>query len=335
MIDLTNNQQILTEYYSNYYFAKDFLPKEYYSEIEFRSILLNALYLNNLQSCNSKKELDIYIPEKNLAIEFNGLLWHSYGKQIVHDKEENHLFQKFRHLKKTKACEEKKINLLHVFENEWKDPIKKDIWKSVISYKLGLIKENFNNFYARKLIIKEIDKKEASKFFDENHLQGNTHAPIRLGLYNDNELISAMTFAKPRFNKKYEYELIRFASKKYSTCVGCAQKLLKHFIKTYNPKSIVSYANRRWAFKNKNIYMKLGFNFINESEPNYYYFKIEDLFLGEYKLYSRNNFQKHKLKNIDDIKDFYDNNLSETEIMLNAGYRRIYDSGSLIYIWQA
>ena len=81
--------------------------------------------------------------------------------------------------------------------------------------------------------------------------------------------------------------------------------------------------------------MKLGFNFINESEPNYYYFKIEDLFLGEYKLYSRNNFQKHKLKFHKDTKEFFNDELTEKDIMLKAGYRRIYDCGNLVYQWRA
>ena len=77
--------------------------------------------------------------------------------------------------------------------------------------------------------------------------------------------------------------------------------------------------------------MTLGFPYRGESEPNYYYFKLTGV--NSLKLYSRNNFQKHKLKNIDDIKDFYDNNLSESDIMFNAGYRRIYDSGNLVYVW--
>ena len=105
---------------------------------------------------------------------------------------------------------------------------------------------------------------------------------------------------------------------------------LNIFIENYKPKSIISYANRRWAFKNKNIYQKLKFQYQSESEPNYYYFKLNDL-----KLYHRVNFQKHKLKNLIDTKDFYNDNLSETEIMFNAGYRRIYDCGNLVYAWQA
>ena len=284
--------------------------------------------IENSKSIIKPYEFDIYIPEKNLAIEFNGMLWHSYGLKIFSNKHEDLNYQKNRHLLKTKLAEEKNINLLHISENEWLDPIKQDIWKSVILYKLGIMKQRY---FARKLIVKEVNNKEAREFLENNHLQGSSSAKIKLGLYDNEELISIMTFAKPRFNKKYEYELIRFASKKYNTCVGCAQKLFKYFINNYQPKSIISYANRRWAFKNKNIYMTLGFNFINESEPNYYYFKLE----SDLKLYHRVNFQKYKLKNIDSIKDFYEDNLSETEIMFNAGYRRIYDSGNLVYEWQA
>ena len=288
--------------------------------------------IENSKSIINPYELDIYIPEKNLAIEFNGLLWHSYGKKIYNNSEENHLFQKFRHLKKTKACEKKKINLLHVFENEWKDSIKKDIWKSVILYKLGLIKENFNNFYARKLNIKEVPSELSKSFLEENHLQGYAPARIKLGLYEDKRLISIMTFSKARFRKGSNldtYELIRFASRKYSTCIGCAQKLLKHFIKIYNPKSIVSYANRRWASSFSNLYEKLGFRYTGESEPNYFYFNLKDY--PNIKLYNRINFQKHKLRNIEEFKDYFNESLSETEILFNAGYRKIFDSGNLVY----
>jgi hypothetical protein len=60
LLNLTNNQQ-------DHYLFKDFIPEEYHSEIDFRSILLNALYLNNLQSCNSKEELKYYIkPKENI-----------------------------------------------------------------------------------------------------------------------------------------------------------------------------------------------------------------------------------------------------------------------------
>ena len=109
--------------------------------IEFIKEYYQGELIENSKSIINPYELDIYIPEKNLAVEFNGMLWHSYGNKIYNDSEENLNFQKFRHLKKTEAAEKKGINLLHIFENEWSNPKIREIWKSVILYKLGIIKK--------------------------------------------------------------------------------------------------------------------------------------------------------------------------------------------------
>jgi len=265
-------------------------------------------------------ELDIHIPERKFAIEFDGLYWHSFNqKELINEF-------KYKHLIKTRKAEEKDINLIHIFENEWLDPRKQDIFKSVISYKLGMVKEKY---FARKLEVKEVSKEEAAQFENENHLQGAGASRIKLGLYRKDELISMMTFSKPRYNRHYDYELIRFVSKKYSNCIGCASKIFKHFIKKYNPNSIISYANRRWAFSKRNLYTSIGFKLVNESEPNYFYFKLEDMVL-----YPRVKFQKHKLEKLKETKDVFDPKMTETEIVFKAGYRRIYDCGQMVYEWK-
>ena len=127
-----------------------------------------------------------------------------------------------------------------------------------------------------------------------------------------------MIFGKPRFNKKYDYELIRFCSKMNINVVGAASKLFKHFKINYNG-SIISYANRR--FSNGNLYETLGFTKIDETKPNYFYIKGKTLL-------SRNKCQKHKLKN---LLDNFDENLSEHENMLNNGYLKVYDCGNLVF----
>ena len=298
---------------------KDFCKSKIEEDLKnFIKTIYSGEIIENSRKIIKPKELDIYIPEKNLAIEFDGLYWHSEGLNNYKNDIKNY------HLEKTKACEEKNINLLHIFENEWLDPIKQDIWKSIISYKLGNVKQRY---FARKLEFKEIDNKEAREFLELNHIQGNVSSKIKLGLYNKDKLISLMTFSKPRFNKNYEYELIRFASLKYSSCVGCAQKLLKYFLKTYQPKNIISYANRRFASSLSNVYQKLGFRFLRETESNYYYFSLKDPMM----LYHRSHFQKYKLKNYKETKDQFDSSLTESKIMFNSGYRRIYDSGNLVY----
>jgi hypothetical protein len=143
-----------------------------------------------------------------------------------------------------------------------------------------------------------------------------------MGLYYNNILVSIMTFGKPRFNKKVEYELIRFCTKKNLTVQGGGSKLLKAFEKTYKPKSLLSYANRRWS--TGNFYIKVGFNFIENTKPNYFYFLPNEKIL-----YSRNKFQKHKLKN---LLDYYIEEKTETENMYNNNYRKIYDSGNKVFI---
>jgi hypothetical protein len=129
-----------------------------------------------------------------------------------------------------------------------------------------------------------------------------------------------MTFGKPRFSKKYDWELIRFASLKGCNVIGAASKLFKHFLKNY-PGNITTYANRRWS--DGALYRKLGFEFVHYSSENYYYFLPE-----ERRLYPRITFQAHKLANILTV---HDPKLSESENVFNNGFRRIYDRGNIVF----
>ena len=252
-------------------------------------------------------ELDIFIPDYNLAIEYDGLMFHSEGNSKYNMFNNT---EKSYHLKKTELCLKNNIQVFHIFEGE-----DLDLWLSMINTKLNLNKK----IYARKCIIKELKSQETKEFLDYNHIQGYISSKVNLGLYFEDELVSVMTFSKPRFNKNYEYELIRFCSKRNTSVIGGASKLWKYFVTKYNPKSVISYANRR--FSNGEIYKTLGFTFLEKTSPNYFYFKER-----EHELFSRVKFQKHKLK---DILDIYDENLSEAENMFNNGYRRIFDCGNL------
>ena len=255
------------------------------------------------------KEIDIVLPDIKLGIEYDGLIFHSEG--LLNEGRVRNVDKNY-HLNKTELCLEKGYTLFHIFESD-----NLDIWLSMINNRLG-----FNErIYARKCIIKELKSTEIKDFLNNNHLQGFINSSINLGLYHNNELVSVMTFSKPRFNKKYDYELIRFCNKLNTSVIGSASKLFNYFIKNYNPKSIISYANRR--FSNGSIYEKLGFKFLRKTAPNYFYFKPSIRILM-----SRNQFQKHKLAN---LLDKFDENLSESENMFNNGYRRIYDCGNLVY----
>ena len=177
---------------------------------------------------------------------------------------------------------------------------------------------------ARQCTIKEVDSKTSKEFQEDNHIQGKAISSKDIGLYYNNKLVSLMTFSKPRFSKKYEYELVRFCNKLGWHIPGAASKLLKYFENKYHPKSIVSYADRRWTMNNGNtVYDKLGFKLYNISEPNYWYFKNSSI-----QLESRMKYQKHKLSKLLDV---FDKSKTEFENMKNNGYHRIFDCGNLIF----
>ncbi len=299
------------------------------AEIEIKEFLQNQnqnilLELNTKQVI-SPEEIDIYLPESNTGIEYNGLYWHSYGKEEdnTNDKQFNKAFQTQRHLKKTEAFEalSKEHQLFHIFENEWEDIQKQDIWKSILSNRLNTYK---HRIHARKCVIKEITSKEANKFIINNHIQGIRNAKYKIGLFYNEELVSVMTLGSDLNNNESEddsYELIRFCNKKYTVIPGAASKLLKYFETNYNPKCITSYANRRWS--KGDLYHKLGFELVNVSKPNKFIIDMKT-----FKLYNRIAFQKHKLE---EILESFNSQLSADENCINNNLRIIWDSGNYVF----
>lgn len=265
--------------------------------------------INNDRKTLSGKEIDILIPDKNLGIEFAGLYWHSSNKL---DKDHHMLY-------KTQFAYKRGIELITIFENEWDN--KKEIVKSRIINKLN----KSDRIYARLCKIIPVDNKTMKKFLEKTHVQGNVNASVKYGLEYNGELVALMSFGKPRYNSEYEWELLRYSSELYTTVIGGASKLLKHFIKHHSPTSIISYADRRWS--NGNLYKQLNFSFLKASPPNYFYLKPNETIL-----YTRIQFQKHKLKHLLKI---YDEKISESENMFNNGYRKIWDCGNTVWGWKS
>ena len=252
------------------------------------------------------QELDIYIPKLKLAIEFNGIYWHS----------EKYVESTY-HIQKTQRCEQQDIQLIHIFEDEWVN--NQNIVKSRLE---NLVKQTKNKIYARKCVIRLVPSKDCKEFLNKNHIQGHVNSSIKLGLYYNNELVSLMTFGgyrKALGNTKQDnmYELLRFCNKLDTTTIGGANKLLQYFIKNYNPKKIISYADRRWS--KGNLYETLGFEFKGNTTPNYWY-------IIDKQRKNRFNYRKDVL-----IKEGFDSNKTEHEIMIERNILRIYDSGNKKY----
>jgi hypothetical protein len=256
--------------------------------------------MENVKSIlSNNRELDIYIPSKNLAIECNGLFWHG---EVGGNKNRNY------HLNKTIECESKNIHLIHIFEDEW--ILSPDIIKNRLAHIMGLHKVA-KSIYARNCEIKEVSNKDKNNFLNANHIQGTDRSKIRLGLFYNNDMVAVMTFGSRRIftNSVYienEYELIRYATS--IPVVGGGSKLMTHFIKTYSPKKIISYADRRWTYYKNNLYERIGFK--------------------NYRRFHRFGFAKHTLSK---RLAFFDPSLTEWENMKNNGWDRIWDCGSLKY----
>jgi hypothetical protein len=260
-------------------------------------------------------EIDLYNEELKFGIEFNGDYWHSDHVLKPHPGKDTKLY----HQRKSLLAEEKGIFLYHIFEYEWIDESKR---KRIINHINNILGRNTNRIFARKCNIKEVSNQDSRNFLDTNHIQGARNSKIRLGLYYNDELVSLMTFNSPSVNSKnnYEWELSRFCSLANYNVTGGASKLFKHFIKTYNPKSIISYSDI--AKTRGRLYETLGFEFSHISNPLYCWTHRKDVL-------SRQQCMKKHL-----IRRGFDGNKTEDEIMYSLHYNKIYDCGKKVWIWK-
>jgi len=263
----------------------------------------NDMILENDRKILDGKEIDIYLPDLKLGIEYHGIYWHL--ETVV---------GKLYHYNKWKLANEKGIRLIQVYSNEWLN--KPEIIKSKVFNFLGKSKR----VYARKTKIVELDVHLKDEFLTINHLQGSDGSKVAYGLIYGDELVACMTFGASRFNRSFDYEMIRFCNKNFHHVVGGASKLLSHFRKKNNG-SIITYADKRYS--DGELYNKIGFTLDGETKPSFMYFNIKTN-----QLYNRMKFQKQFLIN----ENGYDDKLSEYEIMQLNGYDRIWDVGQYRFI---
>lgn len=248
-------------------------------------------------------ELDFYIPSKQLAIEFNGIYWHS---EIILD-------DKMYHQNKFLRCKNKNIRLIQIFENDLMH--KTDIVIDRLTHILGLKK---NKLGARNCVLRKSTNNEVKNFFNNNHLQSNRPTNNVWVLENKGEIVAALSMAKSRFSKLAEWEILRFAVLKDYTVTGALGRLFNQAVKDLNAQTVVTYSNLNWGVGQ--AYKNIGFEFQNYSDPAAWYFQNLD------NVYSRMKFQKHKLDN--------PQGLSESEWARQNGYNRFWDSGNAVWLWR-
>ena len=240
-------------------------------------------------------ELDIVISSKKLAVEYNGIYWHSEAHK-----------DKYYHRDKTNQCKEKAFQLIHIFANVWR--FKKDLVKSFLKAKLGIFDKKL---HGRKCMIQEIPYSIASEFYDRNHLQGKVSATTHLGLYLDKRLVTVMSFKK---KEEGVYDLNRFCSKTGYLVRGGFSKLLKHFIKNNQVSKIISFSDN--TYSDGGLYKNNGFTKVKDLPVDYKYIWGKEL---KHKF----GFRKKKLAQM------FDNTEGKTEheICLENNVLRVYDAG--------
>lgn len=282
---------------------KKFNRSSYEDEICLWLDSMGVEYINSDRNILKPNLVDIYIPVCNLAIEFNGIWWHS---EIYKDK--------LYHYNKTIGCEKMGIHLIHIWEDDWKN--RKDILKSIIKNKIGIFS---NRIYARKCIIRELNNKETSDFLNDNHVQGYSKYNKSIGLFFNDELVSLMTFGWRYINGTKQFELLRFCNK-INTCIsGSASKLFKYYLNNFPCESIISFADR--SIFTGNLYKKLGFKFIHHTGVNYWWV------VGGIR-YHRFTYNKKKL-----VKNGFDPLKTEVEIMHEIGNYRVFGCGQDKWVW--
>lgn len=260
------------------------------------------------------KELDIYVPIRKTAIEYNGLYWHCerFGKD------------RYYHLDKLNECNQKGVKLIQIFDDEYID--KHEIVMNKIAHILHL-NLSLPKIYARKCEIKEIYKFQANEFLNKYHIQGFAPSTVYLGAFFKDELIGVMTF-KHGSVKIREWELNRFATNYNYHCIGLGGKLFAYFVRNYNPPKVVSFADRRWTVdENDNLYTHIGFKLIDLQKPDYKYYNSH--------IHGNKRIHKMTLSKNNMIKKYgLDDKLTEWEMAKKIGYDRIWDCGLLKYEWE-
>ena len=268
--------------------------------------LLRTRKLIKSRKTGNAIELDFVIPDHNLAIEVGGIFHHSdaYLKNPV-----------TYHLHKYRECQKIGLKLLTIFQDEVDD--KTSIVRSRIHNMLGI---SHKGPAARLLDIRDISRDDSYSFLQQYHIQGGSHtSKYCFGAYYENCLVAVMSFKRSwRVNNAIELDRFATDGKSYA---GVASRLFSNFVKNHDPNHVVSYADLRWS--DGNLYRKIGFKQTIISRPSYTY-NIR----GSDRL-DKSAFRKKDIEHL-----VLDGHLkSESQIMKELGYKRIYDCGKLRFDW--
>ena len=254
--------------------------------------------------CNDRKliwpmEIDIVLPDKKIAIEFNGTYWHS-----------DHFKHRNFHLQKLEQMEQQGFHLIQIFSCFWTGA-----YKDVMQQK---IRSLFDQKYlgARHCTIERCDYAAVKDFQEKHHIQGARTTSLNWAVYHQGQMVACATFNRFRDG----VELVRYCSN--VRIVGILQKILQRL-----PAGVpvYSFANRLYTKRSENLYVRSGFQEIDMTSPGYYYVKGT-------RVITRNSAMKHRLPGL--LGENFNKELSEYDNMVANGFHRIWDCGHILYRYE-
>lgn len=269
--------------------------------------------INNILEFNLKKfSYDIQILNSNILLEINPTYTHNvtYGAEFRKHKKEP--LSKEYHYNKTIEAKENGYRCIHIFDWDDKNKI------------INMLKSK-QKIYARNLDCREISQEECTDFLMKYHLQGSCKGQkVRIGLFKKNELLEIMVFGKARYNKNYEWELLRLCSHSDYNIIGGANKLFTHFLIDYKPNSIISYCDNS-KFDGE-VYRWLNFKLLNYGKPSKHWYNPKTKEHITDNLLRQRGFDQLFGTN-------YGKGISNKELMIQNGFVEIYDSGQSTYAY--
>ena len=261
---------------------------------------------------SNNRELDIFIPQKKIAIEYNGMRWHSEQFQ----KDKNY------HLNKLEECNRKGISLIQIFEKEY--ITNKEILLKNLLHIIGC--PNFGTkIEAKNCIVKEIGKKTTKKFLEMNDIQGYVASTLHLGLYHKEQIIDIMTFKKLNNNIGNEWQITRYVNDINYIVKNSFDAIFNYFIDNYKPNVIKCFVDRRWLLdKRDDLYVKNGFVLDKIIKPDYRYTRTQNEYIN------KSSFKKEFLHKKYD----FPLTMPISEMLKNIGYYKIWDCGRFLYRWE-
>ena len=271
------------------------------------------------------KELDVYLPEKKLAVEYCGMYWHSHWTQEAERAE--HL----AHAQKHVACQALGVRLLTVFESEWNErgPAIRRLLRNAAGTSRGKL-------MARKCTLAKVDTADARLFYERYHPQGGMGHGDHYGLYWGTKLVACMRFTYGVNDRgagaaSRVWTLARYATR--VTVAGAASRLFKAFLDDKQPAEVKSFSDNRYFAGG--MYQQLGFALDAELPPDY------QVWSPKIGLRPKAHYQRRFLAvraaehGLEGVFDPDTDPRTETEMTYAMGCGRIYDCGKKRWMWQA